>query len=338
MILIDALYINNSGGLELLKYLIEYLEKNSISAHYLIDKRCEYSFLLVPKERKSVLHASISSRLQFYKHHRDSYESVLCFGNIPPNISIDAKVYTYFHNINLLEIPKGISFKQRFVTKLKQVYLQYYKRNTDEWIVQTDNTKNALCKALNVDNNKILVLPFFRPVSYLKKQNIKRAGYIYVANYIKEKNHETLIHAWNKLSELGFNLTLHLTLSKIPPNLEELMKESIKSGTPIQNHGFVQKTELEKLYLKSKATVYPSINESLGLGIVEALQYGCDVIGSNLPFIHTICKPSAVFAPLEVDSIVKSVIDYETKKYIKSELLIKDNLPILHELLNKKFN
>ena len=27
MILIDALYINNSGGLELLKYLIEYLEK-----------------------------------------------------------------------------------------------------------------------------------------------------------------------------------------------------------------------------------------------------------------------------------------------------------------------
>ena len=124
MILIDALYINNSGGLELLKYLIEYLEKNSISAHYLIDKRCEYSFLLVPKERKSVLHASISSRLQFYKHHRDSYESVLCFGNIPPNISIDAKVYTYFTILIYLEIPKGISFKQRLVTKLKQVYIR----------------------------------------------------------------------------------------------------------------------------------------------------------------------------------------------------------------------
>ena len=59
---------------------------------------------------------------------------------------------------------------------------------------------------------------------------------------------------------------------------------------------------------------------------------------TNLPFIHTICKPSAVFAPLEVDSIVKSIIDYETKKYIRSELLIKDNLPILYELLNKKFN
>ena len=65
------------------------------------------SFLLVPKERKSVLHASISNRLQFYKHHRDSYESVLCL-KYSPNISIDAKVYTYFHNINYLEIPKGI--------------------------------------------------------------------------------------------------------------------------------------------------------------------------------------------------------------------------------------
>ena len=53
-----------------------------------------------------------------------------------------------------------------------------------------------------------------------------------------------------------------------------------------------------------------------------------------MPFIHTICKP-AVFAPLEVDTIVKSVIDYETKKCNKSELLIKDNLPIMHELLNK---
>lgn len=336
MILIDALYINNSGGLELLKYLIEYIEQNNISAYYLLDKRCENSFLNIPKNRKTVLEASFINRRRFYKKIPNSINSVLCFGNIPPTMPKKVTIYTYFHNINLLVIPRGGSLKQYLFNKLKQIFILYFKSNTDKWIVQTTYTKNALCENLKISEEYCLVLPFFRPLDNLFSLSRNRQDYIYVSNYVKEKNHENLIYAWNILYKLGYNLRLHLTLSNIPLRLDNLLKKSIENGTPIINHGFVPKEKLGKLYLQSKATVYPSFNESLGLGIIEALQYGCDVIGSNLPFIGAICKPSGVFNPYDVDSIVESIVNYETKKRNHSKLLINDNLPELIELLDKQ--
>jgi hypothetical protein len=41
MILIDALYINNSGGKVLLDYLIEELEKTDKEVFYLLDERIQ---------------------------------------------------------------------------------------------------------------------------------------------------------------------------------------------------------------------------------------------------------------------------------------------------------
>lgn len=41
MLLIDAVYINNSGGLELLFTLISRLESLDIDVHYLLDSRCK---------------------------------------------------------------------------------------------------------------------------------------------------------------------------------------------------------------------------------------------------------------------------------------------------------
>ena len=39
MLLVDALHINNSGGLVLLDYLIKSIEKCKINAFYLLDDR-----------------------------------------------------------------------------------------------------------------------------------------------------------------------------------------------------------------------------------------------------------------------------------------------------------
>ena len=41
MILIDAVYINESGGKVLFDYLIEQMERQNLSIFYLIDKRIE---------------------------------------------------------------------------------------------------------------------------------------------------------------------------------------------------------------------------------------------------------------------------------------------------------
>ena len=101
------------------------------------------------------------------------------------------------------------------------------------------------------------------------------------------------------------------------------------------NHGVIPFNEVFDLYKQSKAIIYPSHNESLGLGIVEAITAGCDVIGSDLPFLHSICKPSQVFDSFSAESIADAVMKYEQGGTQKSELTIYNHIDELIELLNK---
>jgi len=329
MILIDSLYINDSGGLELLKYLVEYFESNSkIYAYYLFDSRCSEVFSDIPKTRKTILKASQFNRYKFYNKNITKFDKIFCFGNTPPIKKTAAIVYTYFHNINFLIIPQDISLKIKILIKLKLQYIKILKRNTDFWIVQTDNTKNALVQNFHEKKSKILILPFFKIEELRNEVSLLKTDYIFVAIYQKPKNHFNLIRAWSILFDLGFTPTLHITLSKMPEELNQLISECITRGVKIVNHGFIPKADLRKLYSISKATIYPSINESLGLGIVEALNYGCDLIGADLPYIHSISNPSAVFNPYNVNSIVDAVIKYE------SGVCPKSNLNVINEIDN----
>ena len=48
MILIDAIYINNSGGKVLLDYLVEKTEVEKIDCFYLFDDRCKNDYKFIP--------------------------------------------------------------------------------------------------------------------------------------------------------------------------------------------------------------------------------------------------------------------------------------------------
>ena len=71
MLLIDAVYINNSGGLELLFTLISRLESLDIDVHYLLDSRCKkILYGKIVRGRYSFSDPSMLQRLFFYLHHR----------------------------------------------------------------------------------------------------------------------------------------------------------------------------------------------------------------------------------------------------------------------------
>lgn len=325
MLLIDALYINNSGGMELLKYLVNSLEAIDCEVFYLFDDRCCSLFDVIDDRSCLFLKASIRNRYFFYRKNANSFDKVLCFGNIPPPIKMNACVYTYFHNINLLNIPNRLPFITRVLCFMKQRYIASKKQNTDYWIAQTSNTKNEIGKVLHIPIDQILLYPFYQ-IEKGCGNDIERNDYVYIANYTPSKQHLFLVKAWRKLYQLGYNLTLHLTLSNYPASLENEIVQAMKERVKIVNHGNIDKDKVLSLYRKSKAIVYPSVNESLGLGIIEALSYGCDVIGPDLPYIHSVCVPSATFSLDSVDSLVESIITYEKKQSEHSKLLIYDTI------------
>ena len=65
MLLLDSLYINNSGGKILLDYLVEILETHKIPTYYLFDERCKGDFPMVPNRRKVFMKATLINRHSF---------------------------------------------------------------------------------------------------------------------------------------------------------------------------------------------------------------------------------------------------------------------------------
>ncbi len=334
MILIDSLYINNSGGLRLLEYLISELQQSDAKYYLLADSRCRGKF--DDCQHVEYMDASMGKRLRFYFRHQNDFTFVLCFGNLPAPMKMNVPVYTYFHNINLLTLAETHNTITRVKSWLKREVFRHYKKNTDYWLVQTSNTANELIKHLDEKPERVKWMPFYElSDDLLELKNVKHGDdYVYISNYTGAKGHEELLEAWRILHKRGIDKTLHLTVPNYYPIVEEIARTQ-QQGVKVVNHGFIPFNKVVELYRKSKAIVYPSHNESLGLGIIEAISSGCDIIGSDLPFIHTVCKPSLTFNPYSAESIADAITRYEQETVPKSSLLINNRIDDLIDLLTK---
>lgn len=337
MILLDAIYINNSGGFRLLAYLVAELQKREADFYLLADARCIGRFDSCKHVR--YMNASLWERNKFYKANAGRFSSVLCFGNIPAPMRMDVPVYTYFHNINLLTLAEADSLPVKVKSWLKREVFRHYKKYTDYWLVQTANTAKELVKNLHEKEERVKLMPFYELSDMLGGlAEIPHGGdYVYISDYYKgAKGLETLLEAWRLLYNKRVDITLHLTIHERNAEFIAEIEKARNEGVMVVNHGFVSFEKVIDLYKMSKVLIYPSHNESLGLGVVEALTAGCDVIGSDLPFIHAICKPSVTFNPYSPESIAKAVMDYEKGLGSKSYLLIRNNINELIDLITKE--
>ncbi|MEM6769400.1 MAG: hypothetical protein AAF597_02350, partial [Bacteroidota bacterium] len=58
---------------------------------------------------------------------------------------------------------------------------------------------------------------------------------------------------------------------------------------------------------QSAFAIYPSLQESLGLGLVESASLDCKVLAADLPYTYEAIEPSATFNPFKVEEIYKAV-------------------------------
>ncbi len=334
MLLVDALYIDGSGGLVLLRYLADELEKRLFKPYYIIDVRCGNDFEDIPPERKTIMHASLFAREKWYKENGNKFDKVLCFGNIPPSIPLpNATCYTYFHNINMLRIPSQLSLKVKLLSWLKQRVYKNLKKNTDFWIVQTDNTKQELLKHLSEREERVKIIPFYNIIGS-SKDGDHRDGYVYASNYNPHKNFEFIVEAWTTMAKQKITPPLHLTVAYAPEDLFEKINNANLIGAHIINHGTMPQQELFSLYRHCKALVYGAINESLGLCLIEAIENGCDIIAPELAYVHSVCEPSGTFDLKSKESFIQSIVNYESGNCNKTVSIVNNQIDDMLEILS----
>jgi len=339
MILIDAIYINNSGGKILLDYLIDELERRQINVHYLLDERISNNHPKIIRNKIYYLEANLLKRYKFYKINKHLYTKVLCFGNLPPNIRLNAIVYTYFHQKLFLEIPKGIPLKQKIILKIKSLIFKILQKNTDFWVVQTQVVKDIfLIKTLLLEKEKVLIIPFYPTIKKSSLKNRKQAVFVYVSSGSEHKNHLNLLEAFRTFYDEKKTGELHLTIGTEFQELNNLISKMKSEGYPIINYGFVTRDLLGEIYGKAAFSIYPSLSESFGLGIIEAIENGCAIIGSDLDYTYAVCKPSLVFDPTKIESIAIAFQTAVEKKIPPTELLVFNEIDKLINLFQENEN
>lgn len=333
MILVDALYINSGGGKVLLDYIMQELEKTDKKVFYLLDKRIENDVQKIKKTNKILfLPASFSKRYLFYKKNKNSFSRVLCFGNLPPNIRLNAKVYTYFHQLLFLKIAGDLSKKQKLLYWLKTKILNHLKNNTDYWLVQTDLVKNQFSKKYKEPLEKILLFPFYEELPLTNVFPRVPQTYVYISNAPPHKNHKLLIEAFEEFYNKYKVGKLFLTVGEDFTDVYNLIVEKQKLKIPIVNLGYVDREKLSEVYQKTEYMIFPSLTESFGLPLIESIEKGCKVIASDLPFTEAVCTPSIKFNPTNKQSIIEALslsLLNNTKSVSKVENKINQLLELL---------
>ena len=335
MLLIDTVFVNNGGAKILLDYLIVEVEKSNIKAFFLLDSRIKNNHPKIIKNKFIYIKGNYINRLLFYIYNVHKFNKIFCFGNLPPSLKTKVPVYTYLHQtlyLNPSNITNNISYKQR----LKNIIFSLTIKYSNYFIVQTDSTKNDfLNKFKYIFSNNIYILPFFPEIinnSNLCKKNFNL--FLYVSDGHFYKNHYNLINAFCNFTNLNDKAELHLTVNHTYDSLCNYIVNKQKLGYKIYNHGILKITDLEQLYNSAEYLIYPSLTESFGLGLIEAILYDCKVLASDLNYVNSVCKPSLKFDPNSSDSIYNALKMTTTTKLEKSYLLTSNKINDLLSLLN----
>lgn len=338
MLLIDAIYINTGGGKILLDYLIEELEKIDEQIFYLLDKRIEKEKYIVKSSNTILyLNSGFFDRINFYKKNKNLFSKVFCFGNIPPPIRLNIKVFTYFHGAAYIFLLKNdFSLKNRFLFFLKKKILSLWKNHTNKWIVQSLYVQQKMIEKYGENKNKIEIIPFYKSIR--KDKNIDNLdkisnSFLYVSNAYPNKNHIRLIEAFCNFYDKYKIGKLILTVSEKFGEIKKLIDTKIQQEYPIKNLGYVSQDILIKSYIQSEFVIFPSTSESFGLGLIEGIEFGCKIISADLPYTYAVCDPSYVFDPLNIKSIEDSLFFVTHNEIKESVLKTKNHIKELIHLL-----
>jgi len=329
--------IKNGGGLELLLYLMEYIKINypNLKCIVYVDNSLQ---MIQSNKNIEIIH--MNSSFNKIKLFSKKIDNALYFGNLPPLVRSENSV-VYFHNLYLLmPFKKLMKTSIKFFIKyfLQQLYIRFFIKNVNIVAGQNDDIQEKFIKKYNFKN--VQLLPFFRLCDKkLLEHYEKKYDFCYVSLAHPHKNHQRLLEACEILSMENVSFSLALTIEDGHDDLVKKINYINKKGkVVIVNLGKISKEEVCKLYSQSRCLVFPSTEETFGLGLVEAINMNLDVIASKLDYVYQSIEPSLVFEPnssLDISLKMKEYLEGNTQT---SKVKIENKIDELIKFLIKEKN
>jgi len=350
-IILSAFNIHTGGGLVLLEKLLKYNRIKCTLLDLRVKNKIFYNKLTTTFVKREIFDRLLKPHLVFTKSNVD--DIIICFNGLPPlfkpkgKIILFVQTFYFISNILKYNFPYFVFLRICF----EKIWFRLGLRNADEVWLQTITMKKRFLRYLKKNNIKIdikiRIMPLiddhlFQKIAINKsnkKSDLmfrinKNPILFYPADDAKHKNHLRLLIA-TKFVKKNFKLCLTLD----PDSLEKLYIEadfSEEEKARVINLNKVPRKEI-LLFLKRKTDclIFPSLDESFGLPLLEAAIFKKSVIASNLPFIKDVIKNYYLFNPYAVRSISRAINGFLNKKHCKISKLRSLNFILSKEFLNE---
>ena len=308
-LVIHAPNIHQGGGAILLSALLRGLGRECT---VMVDQRFDLPWSLERCTNLVRVSPRIMSRFvaewRLYLQAR-RFDTVLCFGNLPPLFPVKGKVYVYLQNRYVLPSTPivGFSLRARLRIYLERLWLRFFLRDST-LVVQTQTMRKIVRNDLSVE---ALVLPFSPGHLECDGRQKKVFDFVYVASGESHKNHKNLVRAWDILADHGVRPSLCLTLDERRDStlLSWVEERASRKKLNIESRK-VSCDEIVGLYSKSAALIFPSLFESFGLPLVEARDCDLPILASEKDYVWDLVEPVMTFDPDSPESIARTVMRY----------------------------
>ena len=153
---------------------------------------------------------------------------------------------------------------------------------------------------------------------------------LYVSEYGDYKNFTTLFKAVKELSGQGVtDFTLVTTADPWQSSQAESVtreEDQALAAHPlvasfVKCAGYVPYEAVPELYANSDLFVFPSIAESFGHPLVEAMASGLPVLASDIPLCREICGEAAIyFSPFDAQDLAEKLIRLRRDNHLRRQL------------------
>jgi glycosyltransferase involved in cell wall biosynthesis len=165
---------------------------------------------------------------------------------------------------------------------------------------------------------------------------------LYVSEYADYKNFTTLYRAVQHLSK-SEEKEIFLVTTTDPwqnPNVASISRDEDQrlSRDPfvrpfVRNVGYVPYSDVPALYRGSDAFVFPSLAESFGHPLAEAMACGCPIIAADTPVNREICGESALyFDPLDAKALAEAVLLLRSDPALRARMSVAGRQRVEHSL------
>lgn len=268
---------------------------------------------------------------------KDKIDLLHCTSNTAP-ISINIPLVVTIHDIIYLE--KQVRNNGVFYQKLGGTYRRWnvpqIAKKASMIVTVSNYERNRIIERLNLPEEKVRTIynacsnHFSNEYSveelegFRKRMNLPERFVLFLGNTDPKKNLPNVIRTLGLLYERKqLDFTLVITDFKIE-HLLPLLKE--QNNEHLLKHimliGYVINQELPKLYKLAQLFLYPSLRESFGIPILEAMQCGTPVITSNTSAMPEIAGNGAVLVnPTQIEEIAEKIVILLNDTQIRAKVI-----------------